>query len=201
MNKKEYNLKNKIMSSILAIFLSDRQIEERGYYSIRDIRINTALKYCEGKVLDIGCGYKNILISKYKNGIGLDIYPWPNVDILYKGLDLPFKDESFDTITFLASFDHIIEREKILKESYRILKKDGKIIVSIVNPFLNWINHEILGFRDEDTKERWKKKEGEVFGFSLNNINKLFKKNNFLYIKNIPFFWNLGKLVIYRKYS
>ncbi len=34
-----------------------------------------AMKYANGKVLDIGCGANNFVRS-YGNGVGVDVYPW-----------------------------------------------------------------------------------------------------------------------------
>lgn len=94
-------------------------------------------KFCDfkGNVLDVGCGFqmpsylkRNPLITL---GIGIDPLVREKSDIvnieLMKsvGENMPFKDESFDCISFMTSFDHVIDPDTVLKETYRLLKKTG----------------------------------------------------------------------------
>src|SRR5579864_743002 len=77
----------------------------------QQIRTGMVLAKVRGRVLDIGCG-ENKLIQQIRaaggTGIGVDVYPWPNVDqIVEDAAALPFADRSFDTITFIACINHI----------------------------------------------------------------------------------------------
>lgn len=100
------------------------------------------------KILEAGCGTGNLAIKiKEKGGdvIGLDnckealeIYKEkdPNAKILLADLtkNLPFSDNYFDKIVCSNTL-YIIPKEKhlsVLKEFYRILKPQGKIV--LVNP-------------------------------------------------------------------
>ena len=73
----------------------------------------------------------NDQLSKDNNNDGDGLY--------YKAMDLnvdpalPYKDESFDVITCCASIEYLIEPIKVLKECYRVLKPNGKVIISQSN--------------------------------------------------------------------
>jgi len=49
-----------------------------------------------------------------------------------KGENLPFEDEEFDYVAIIISFCFVENPEKVIKESKRVLKKNGKIIIGIV---------------------------------------------------------------------
>ena len=73
----------------------------------------------------------NDQLSKDNNNDGDGLY--------YKAMDLnvdpalPYKDEAFDVITCCASIEYLIEPIKVLKECYRVLKPNGKVIISQSN--------------------------------------------------------------------
>lgn len=100
------------------------------------------------KVLDIGCGEgRNILsiIDITDNVVGIDIdqkavedtkinlKDYPRVDILLgNATSLPFDDENFDTVIFSMTLVNLdSEKEKALSEMKRVVKRDGKIILSV----------------------------------------------------------------------
>jgi ubiquinone/menaquinone biosynthesis C-methylase UbiE len=100
------------------------------------------------KVLDIGCGEgRNILsiIDITDNVVGIDIdqkavedtkinlKDYPRVDILLgSATSLPFDDENFDTVIFSMTIVNLdSEKEKALSEMKRVVKRDGKIILSV----------------------------------------------------------------------
>ena len=170
---------------------------------LQTYRIKEAIKYIYGDVIDIGCGNNN-LISKYKknninnNSIGVDVYPWKGVDCLVKNShDLPFKDDYFDCCTILASINHIVERDKVLFEASRILKKGGILIITMINPGIGRLWHLIRSKHDTDQIERGMA-EGELYGLSKNEIKnlcikakfKLIKNKNFILFNNIYIFKN-----------
>lgn len=106
-------------------------------------------KFCSfhGIVLDVGCGpHMPIYLENndsVKLAIGIDpLISFNNVKLsenkdLLSGMGefLPFKDETFDVISFATSFDHMIEPITALKEIKRILKRDGFVCF--------WINDDI----------------------------------------------------------
>jgi ubiquinone/menaquinone biosynthesis C-methylase UbiE len=99
--------------------------------------------YRSGRILDIGCGtYPYFLeTTKFKEKYGID--PVLNLKavgekslklskVAIGNKKLPFEDNFFNVVTMLAVFEHIENNdlEPILKEAYRILKKNGIFIIT-----------------------------------------------------------------------
>lgn len=83
-----------------------------------------------GLTLNIGSSSKKV----YPNTINLDIGLYENVDVVADGKNLPFKNNSFDVVVLESVLEHVDEAEKVISESYRVLKKGGVIYISI--PFV-----------------------------------------------------------------
>jgi SAM-dependent methyltransferase len=79
-------------------------------------------------VLDVGAGDINgnnrflFEESKYE---GNDVYNAPNITIISKTKDLPFEDESFDTIISTECFEHDPEYKESILKIYKMLKPGG----------------------------------------------------------------------------
>lgn len=114
--------------------------EERKYI-IKSIKKNS-------KVLEVGCGdgrsIKDVLeVTKDVTGIDNDetaiehskenLKNYSSVKlILGDGKNLPFQDEIFDYVTCIGTFANLgDDKYQILSEMKRILKKNGKIIISV----------------------------------------------------------------------
>ena len=92
----------------------------------------------EAKMLDAGCG-EGVLVEKYRSQgrdiSGIDL----NVSNRYvlKGdiLNMPFDDESFDIVLSLDVIEHlnITDQPLSLREMKRVMKKEGRIIISVPN--------------------------------------------------------------------
>jgi len=94
-------------------------------------------KFCSfaGTVLDVGCGIKIPYYlqenKQIKSAIGIDPLASLKEEELDDKIDLinaigeylPFQNESFDFVSFVTSFDHVIDPLMILKETKRVLKK------------------------------------------------------------------------------
>ncbi len=93
-----------------------------------------------GNVLDIGCG--PVTPSYLRNNtdveliVGIDPllsfnnnFSEENIDLMKAiGEFLPFDDDSFDFVCFGTSFDHVLDPDKVLNESKRVLKKNGNLV-------------------------------------------------------------------------
>lgn len=68
---------NRIINAIalpLRIVLSHESINKIGLKSLRDERCDIVMKYCRGRLLDIGCG-NNQLVRMYGQGsVGIDVF-------------------------------------------------------------------------------------------------------------------------------
>ena len=134
-------------------------------------------------LLDCGCGtgpMLEILCEKFpgRHYTGLDLTPemikkakekqLPNTEFLVGDCEaLPFVDESFDVIICTNSFHHYPNPQAFLDEAYRVLRKNGRLILRdyTSNDVVVWmINHielplcHLLGHGDVRT---YRKKEYE----------------------------------------
>jgi SAM-dependent methyltransferase len=139
-----------------------------GWTTLEEERIQAVLPYIEGKLLDIGAG-TNTLVKKYHNGIGVDVVDWGGgAQVVKNTAHLPFENESFDTITFIACLNHIPNRKEVIMEARRLLKSTGKVIITMIDPILGNIGHAIWWYSED--KKRGGMKKGEVGGMWTSQI-------------------------------
>lgn len=133
----------------------------------------TAIPFITGRVLDAGGGidakYKSIIISKAEEYICFDIKSGGNVDIVGDVLNMPFQEEDFDTVICNQVLEHVPEPEKLIAESYRVLKSGGHFILTA--PFLSPIHADL----------------GDFFRYTKEGLEFMFKKYNFDVIKAQPY--------------
>ncbi len=93
---------------------------------------------------------------------------WVLADIL-QGAPLP--DDGFDRVFALEILEHVPEPTKLLGEIKRMLKPDGRLLISVPNPYYytEFIN-EIRGYPDT---------EGHIFAFRDANIRALLEMCGF----------------------
>ena len=142
-------------------------------------RVRVVLPHVHGRLLDIGCGTNELVRSYSGEGIGVDVHQWGDVDIVIdNSANLPFRNQQFDTVTIIAALNHIPNREDVLKEAYRVLKANGKIIITMIPPFISRIWHFLRKPWDVDQGERGMKK-GEVFGLTEKDVHIILKQSGF----------------------
>jgi SAM-dependent methyltransferase len=98
-------------------------------WEVLETRKHDIITGSEGFILNVGSCSK-----RYPGAINLDIEKFDNVDVVADAKDLPFKSNVFDAVLMESVLEHIDEPEKAIKESYRVLRKGGKIYISI--PFV-----------------------------------------------------------------
>jgi len=85
-------------------------------------------------LLDYGCGtapYKELLKNHIEKYIGVDISPNDGADIVIaENESIPLKNNAVDIVLSTQVLEHVKNVPFYLKESYRVLKKDGIIIIS-----------------------------------------------------------------------
>lgn len=110
---------------------------------LRKLRLQRVIKHIPSSsiLLDIGCGtsasFLKTISTKVTKGVGVDFKVNPiktqNIETIQLKLDsqLPFEDSSFDVVTMLAVLEHIEYEQDILKEIYRVLVPNGKLILTV----------------------------------------------------------------------
>ncbi|OFY20723.1 MAG: hypothetical protein A2W98_01260 [Bacteroidetes bacterium GWF2_33_38] len=122
-------------------------------------------EHISGRVLEIGAG-GNYLKEEFKNAynewISLDYdLRSDSIDIRGDGQNLPFKNEIFDTIISIDVLEHVPNPEKFVSEIFRVMKPNGKVILS--TPFFFYLHEEPHDF----------------FRFSKYGLKVLFERNGF----------------------
>lgn len=100
----------------------------------------------KGTLYDLGCGekpYEFFLKSYVDNYIGVDwgesLYNSKPEILTDLNRELPINDNSADCILSISVLEHLANPNKLLMESYRILKRDGIVVFQV--PF-QWKLHE-----------------------------------------------------------
>ena len=192
----------KIINTVLLpmrLACSHEFINKLGLRSIRDERCDEVLKNCNGRLLDVGCG-NNQLVKKYghNNSIGVDVFDFGgNAVIVEDTSKLPFNDGEFETISFIASVNHIPNREEVLTEAHRVLSTQGKVVMTMLTPIIGAIRHK-MAWWDEDQGERGLK-EGEELGLSHSYIISLFESHGFKLVKRKRIICCLNNIYIFKK--
>lgn len=113
---------------------------------LRFIRIKMIQKFIPKNCVlcDIGCGFNATFLQDIshhiKSGYGFDkkIQNCEFKNIIIKNLEIsdniPLENNSVDCVTLLAVVEHLDDPKKIMKESYRILKKEGILLLTTPSP-------------------------------------------------------------------
>ena len=160
------------------LILNDFYLPRRKLHSF----IKSESNHIQGRTLDIGCGEKPYAhLFSCTEYIGIDIettekyHEKHKTDLFYNGVDLPFENNSFDSIVCFEVLEHVFEPEKIVNEMFRVLKPGGSILLT--TPFI-WNEHEIpydygrysyFGLKDLFTKNGFiiSKQKRILSGFAL----------------------------------
>ena len=135
----------------------------------------------EGEIaVDMGCGTGEFTeqLAQYELKVhGIDIAKnlidickkkhAKNKDMIFEEQDIEhtnFKENSVDIIFLGGVLHHFPNREKVFKEAYRILKKDGRIYAFDPNyyNFIIWVYRELLGIKTQKTENEILVKAQEV---------------------------------------
>lgn len=168
----------------------------------KELRVNEVLKHCNGSLLDYGCG-DNLLVKRYEDfGVGVDYSLSSKADIIVNEYGrLPFESESFDTISMIAVLNYIKTdlRIMVLAELLRVLKVNGKLVVTCIDPLIGFIRHSMLtkseydqmimeeGGHDRGLSKKYVTNLIESVGFNL-----VFHKRFSLFLNNIYLFEKNG---------
>lgn len=118
-------------------------LEKNFYKNIKEYtRFLFPRYFKDKKVLDAGCGSGAMvdwISRKFKaevTGIDLSPYAIRKAKKKYRGKffcgdleDMPFKDESFDTVLLFDVLEHVVYPEKVFREIFRVLRQDGCLLI------------------------------------------------------------------------
>jgi SAM-dependent methyltransferase len=172
-----------------------------GDYIIQLWRMRVAARWIpEGsRVLDIGCHQ-----GEFLRFLGRRIVPSVGIDPLFRDnpdstthlfmrsefqKGLPFDDGSFDAVVLLATIEHMQQKPDVAREAGRLLRKGGRVIVTVPSLLVDKLLSILLrlrlvdgmsleehhGFSPDDLPgiflpEGFNLKKGQKFQFGLNNL-------------------------------
>ena len=107
---------------------------------------NKYKEYITAPVLDFGCGdgfFAQVAFGKNKLDIGLEVKNNLRIEeakkrnvykkiLTYDGITIPLKNNSMQTVISNCVFEHIPNISNSVSEIYRILKKDGYCVTSVM---------------------------------------------------------------------
>ncbi len=145
----------------------------RRYYLDQCLTDNTSSM--QGRVLDIGGKKDNKRgsfrppLNQVQEWIYLNSDTTTNPDIIADAEKISVPDGSYDTILLTEVLEHVRNPEDVLRESKRILARNGNLILSM--PFLVGIHG------DPDDYQRWTRRklehELQKSGFKITTISKM----------------------------
>jgi len=149
--------------------------------------------WLKGRLLDIACGYNN-LVRGHGQGVGVDVHPWQGIDVrIGDAARLPFPTATFDTVSIIAALNHIPNRVEALREARRVLRTDGRLLVTMIGPSTGRIAH-LLFRHDED--ERGGMVAGELDGMPPAQVRATLREGGFAVEREVPFQFGLNRLYV-----
>lgn len=182
----------------LRLLLPHETVNRLGLTSLRDERYARAQAHCRGRLLDIGCGNNQLIRNYGHDSVGVDVFDFGGGAMIVKDTaQLPFRDAEFDSATFIASINHIPNRQAVLKETARVLRPTGRIIATMLWPTIGLIRHK-LAWWDEDQRDRGMI-EGELTGMSESAIIDLLANIGFRLAHRESFICGMNHLYVFER--
>ncbi len=156
-------------------------------------------------VLDIGCHQGEFLQSLGDHigpSVGLDplgpAESRPRYRLLPEAFrhPAPFPDASFDVVVLLATLEHIIGKEPLCGECYRLLRAGGRVIITVPSPWVDAIVHLLQRLRIVDGMSL-----EEHHGYDPRTTVPLFARHGFTLERWRRFQLGLNHLFVFRKPS
>ena len=156
-------------------------------------RIERIVSELEGNVLDVGCsgGIVSILAARKGHScVGVDLVS-ELIEAAKKEMskepkevqerllfetawaeDMPFEDNSFDTVILGEVLEHVMDLEKTLMSAKRVLKPEGKVVVTVPKGDTNNHTHLRIFYPDKLNK---------IMNMYFNQVNMEHNVNYFIW--------------------
>jgi len=178
------------------VLFDQKWLQRWGWTTLEDERINTVIPHIHGYFLDIGAG-PNTLVKRHGNGIGIDVFDWGGGALIVEDTSqLPFPNQSFDTVTIIASLNHIPNRNAVLHEVRRVIKPDGQLIITMIDPVLGGIGHSIWWYSED--KGRGGMIEGGVGGIWTRDLIQMCLEEGFYLSLHRRFVYGMNNFYIFK---
>lgn len=198
-------LKEKLQSYLkdYKVYFSSRiEDNERAFKNI-----NKLLKFLGEKeilsgsrLLDLGSGDKSFYKVCLRYGINVEEIDGASEEIDFEKDKLPYNDNTFDYVFFCAVIEHLYDANLILQEIFRVLKKNGILI--IITPNFSLCYREF--YNDPTHVKPYTptslKKILEMNQFRNNIINPFLINKSVIYWK-MPYKFFIGSLLPFRNDS
>jgi 2-polyprenyl-3-methyl-5-hydroxy-6-metoxy-1,4-benzoquinol methylase len=173
---------------------------------IQQWRMRVAARWIpkDSRVLDVGCHQ-----GEFFAWLGERIAPSVGYDPLYDGHPngnrhqflpemfregLPLDSQSFDAITLLATIEHIQDKSIIARESARLLRRGGCVIITVPSPLVDRILDFLVAIKLVDGMSL-----EEHHGFLPQDLPGIFIPAGFKLRKKQKFQFGLNNLYVFKR--
>jgi len=151
-------------------------------------------RYLNGRVIEFGCGLGQNIFLHRGDSLGIDISEFALAECKNKGISTQrdikkIKNESFESVLCVHVLEHLKNPYETIEEFYRVLKKDGKLV--IILPFSKK-NKLYKDFKSDISKHFYNWNFSSIneilidIGFKI-ELNKFNYANGFSKFYNLPF--------------
>jgi len=171
-----------------------KNIEDKDYLKSKEARIENSKRDLKnimklkksGKLLDIGCGpglFLKVARDKGFDVCGIELSKWAcdiarkeGLNVLNKSLkSAGLERDSFDIVTMWDVIEHIEDPNGIIRDTNKILKKDGLLVLN--TPNIGSFYAKLMG------NKWWNLMRMHIYYFDKKTIRKLLEKNGFKVLK------------------
>jgi len=141
--------------------------------------------------MNVACGTNALLARYYRgDGIGVDIVDHGGADLVVEDLArIPLPAQSVDSVAIVASLNYFTDPRGVLAECARILRPEGRIVITMARPLVMAVWHRFREPWAERSAIRRCEIEGMMngLGFGLTNSS--------------GFMWGMNRVYVYQRFG
>ena len=127
----------------------------------------------------------------------MNIRPFYNVDCVGDGHDIPFANNTFDSVICVAVLEHVHNPEKVVSEMIRVLKPGGILYAEV--PYIFFFHgypNDYKRYTREGMKRLFGETEGLDIGMTQGPVSAVLQSANTLIDIMVPDHWHLTKKLL-----